>query len=707
MLKLHTSQATFATGRLTAARRRAPSRVRETSSSRFFNVVEPPTPAAARSGRGVVRAAATFGRGLCFAVLLLLALSRTASATVDVYQIRGTSDFGLYVVNLATGNDTRLITGSYNGGSSATLAQRPNDGMLFYVINASNAEVYTYNPATPAIAPAALPRRTGVAAAFRMAFSPSGTLYYMPDGNTVYSITQTGANAGLAVSAFNVTGITNNTGGDMAFSPDGTTLYIITSERQLWRVAATGGAATAINTNPNGTNEVRFTGISPAPATLGLAFDATGRLLVQTQTPSRLWAINLGNLSTTQVATLSGNSGSGTQPTGDLASANVPDPNLSITKTNNVASVYQGATVNYTVQVTNNGTYIVTGAVADTVPATLTGVVWACVASAGSTCAAASGSGNTINTSATLAAGGTATYTITGTVANTATGTLSNTATVTVPTWLTDSVPGNNTATDTDPINDAANLSLAKTAATTFAVDNVASYRLVVSNAGPRPATGPITVSDTLPAGLTYVPGNNGTGWGCSNVGAAVTCTHAGPLNSGLSLPNLTINVKVEVAAAPNVTNTATVDAATFDPVPANDSSTVTTPVLYIKLDKTHVLNGPYAKSGTEITYTVTFTNLGGALVRDLAVVDIVPLNTDFKIGSAGFTYSLTPTIDYSSVARDPADPPQTPNPFTVYAPSGLPGTYDPQVNWVRWRFIASTIPVGSTGSVKFTVRIR
>ncbi|MGB8508394.1 MAG: hypothetical protein WCD76_08310, partial [Pyrinomonadaceae bacterium] len=129
------------------------------------------------------------GKGLGLALLLVLALARTASATVNVYQIRGTADFGIYVVDFAGGNDQRIIGGSYLGGSSATLAQRPSDGMLFYVVNATNPQIYTYNPATPGIAPVALPNTlgAGIAGSFRMAFSPAGTLYYFPDGGTIYT----------------------------------------------------------------------------------------------------------------------------------------------------------------------------------------------------------------------------------------------------------------------------------------------------------------------------------------------------------------------------------------------------------------------------------------------------------------------------------------------------------------------------------------
>jgi uncharacterized repeat protein (TIGR01451 family) len=246
-----------------------------------------------------------------------------------------------------------------------------------------------------------------------------------------------------------------------------------------------------------------------------------------------------------------------------------------------------------------------------------------------------------------------------------------------------------------------ANLSVAKTAVGSFVVNYSASYRLTVSNAGPQAATGPITITDTIPAGLTYT-GFSGTGWTCVNAAPIVTCTHNGPIANGASLPQLTLNVSVAVAAAPSVTNTASVTSTTFDHVTPN-TGTVTTPVLYIKLVKSYVVNGTHASPGTDLTYTIAFQNLGGAGVQNLVLVDMVPFNTDYKVGSAASSYAVTPTINFSNVARNPAPAPPPPSPFTLYTPSG---TYDPLATWVRWSY-AGTIPQGASGSVSFTVRIK
>jgi uncharacterized repeat protein (TIGR01451 family) len=123
---------------------------------------------------------------------------------------------------------------------------------------------------------------------------------------------------------------------------------------------------------------------------------------------------------------------------------------LAITKTDGVTSAAPGGSVTYTITASNAGPSNATGAtVADTFPASLTGT-WTCVGAGGGTCTAA-GAGN-INDVVNLPAGGSVTYTVSATISAAATGTLSNTATVTAPAGVTDPVPGNNSATDTDSL---------------------------------------------------------------------------------------------------------------------------------------------------------------------------------------------------------------------------------------------------------------
>jgi uncharacterized repeat protein (TIGR01451 family) len=117
----------------------------------------------------------------------------------------------------------------------------------------------------------------------------------------------------------------------------------------------------------------------------------------------------------------------------------------------------------------------------------------------------------------------------------------------------------------------SADVSIAKSHVGNFTVGSQGTYTLAVSNAGPSDAAGPLTVTDTLPNGLTFVSGT-GTGWSCGAAGQAVTCTNPGSLTVGASSA-ITLTVAVGGPAVPSVTNTASVGSPTHDPDSANNTS--------------------------------------------------------------------------------------------------------------------------------------
>ncbi|HKC11117.1 MAG TPA: FG-GAP-like repeat-containing protein, partial [Vicinamibacteria bacterium] len=135
----------------------------------------------------------------------------------------------------------------------------------------------------------------------------------------------------------------------------------------------------------------------------------------------------------------------------DLILAPTPVADLSITKTDGHESAVPGTQITYTIVASNAGPSPANPAtVTDTVPGTITGVTWTCVAAGGATCTA-SGSGS-ISQGVNLPVGGSVTYTLAGTISPSATGTLSNTATVATPFGVVDPTPANNTSTDTDTL---------------------------------------------------------------------------------------------------------------------------------------------------------------------------------------------------------------------------------------------------------------
>lgn len=99
-----------------------------------------------------------------------------------------------------------------------------------------------------------------------------------------------------------------------------------------------------------------------------------------------------------------------------------------------------------------------------------------------------------------------------------------------------------------------------------------ASYTVVVSNGASAGSTsGLVTVTDTLPSGLTLAS-MAGTGWNCS----ADTCTRSDVLNPGASYPPITVTVNVAAGAPSQVTNQTTVSGGgAVSPASAMDPTTI------------------------------------------------------------------------------------------------------------------------------------
>ena len=297
---------------------------------------------------------------------------------------------------------------------------------------------------------------------------------------------------------------------------------------------------------------------------------------------------------------------------------------LSIGKTDGSASVAPGQAITYTIVATNAGPSPADGVtVTDTLPAAITSATWTCAAMAGSACDSASGTGN-ISTTLGLAAGGVVTFTVPVTISPSASGTLANTATVAPPGNATETNPADNAATDTDTLVASADLAIAKTHASDFVVGSDGTYTLTVTNNGPSNAAGPVLVTDTLPAGLSYVSGT-GTGWTCGAVGQQVSCSHASALAPAEST-QIVVVATAALAAYPSVVNAVAVSSTTADPNGTNNTATDSTTVTLVSdlaIGKTD--GAASVAAGVQVTYTVTVTNNGPSPVTGAVVSDTLP----------------------------------------------------------------------------------
>jgi uncharacterized repeat protein (TIGR01451 family) len=124
--------------------------------------------------------------------------------------------------------------------------------------------------------------------------------------------------------------------------------------------------------------------------------------------------------------------------------------------------------------------------------------------------------------------------------------------------------PGNITLAGTGP---SANLGLTKAAPNGVVNGGNYIYRLNASNAGPDNATS-VVVTDTLPAGITYVSST----CGATASGQTVTWTIGALANGASASCDLTVNRASMTCSA--VTNTATISGMPADPNPANNTGT-------------------------------------------------------------------------------------------------------------------------------------
>ena len=108
----------------------------------------------------------------------------------------------------------------------------------------------------------------------------------------------------------------------------------------------------------------------------------------------------------------------------------------------------------------------------------------------------------------------------------------------------------------------------------------------------------------------------------------------------------------------------------------------------------------------TDLSYSVSFTNVGTMSASNFVISDAIPPNTDFKIGSVTSslgTTGLTVAVAYSS------DGGGTWTYTPVSGGGGAAAGYDRNVTNVRWTFsgnLSQNSP-NNTGNVGFTARIR
>lgn len=303
---------------------------------------------------------------------------------------------------------------------------------------------------------------------------------------------------------------------------------------------------------------------------------------------------------------------------------------LAITKTDSADPVTPGENLVYTLIVTNNGPSDATQVnVADNLPdgiqiTSATSTVGTVTVPASAEDTTAANPDDLTVSVGNLASGASATITINATVLPATTGTLTNVATVsTADTSVTENNTANNTATETTGLSPEIDLRVTKTDSIDPAIaGSPLTYTIVVTNDGPSTATN-VTLSDTLPAGVTFTSASASQGTVTNNAGLVTG-------NLGTLAPNasatVTLIVGVDGATRGTITNTATVQATETETSTTNNSASQTTTIngnVDLAITKTDSVDP--AVAGSALVYTIVVTNNGPSSATNVEVTDTLP----------------------------------------------------------------------------------
>lgn len=434
------------------------------------------------------------------------------------------------------------------------------------------------------------------------------------------------------------------------------------------------------------------------------------------------------------------------------ADAFIHSADLAITKVGASAPIHAGSTnvLGWTIGVTNNGPDTAVGTSAEPIKVTdltgdlpagvtvssVTGAGWSCTAPTRDANGATEFECARTNPAETLASGASfpsiaVNVTVAANQPNVAANTIVNTATV-VPGITHDPNLDNNESSDDIVIDTLADLTIVKAVVNPAPVNvgDSITWQVKAWNAGPSvsraDATHPLTVTDTIPAGVAGVTASGTANWVPTatrggvpisdlttlQAGDVVTWTYQGtqlPVGTQASAEALTLSGSILTSHTGTIANTATVTPRitpepTTNPLP-NSSTVTVTPGSETRIDvtKERVVsdgNGGWRSvtaddefvAGTDISYRMTVVNNGPADARNVRVVDEVP---------AGLSYSAKADVS-GSWTRSAGGTTSTGGPTATWDTFTLSGTLPATAPDHTRQFVVnySTLP---TVSASFT----
>ncbi|HEU5453709.1 MAG TPA: hypothetical protein VFU76_17050 [Terriglobales bacterium] len=149
-----------------------------------------------------------------------------------------------------------------------------------------------------------------------------------------------------------------------------------------------------------------------------------------------------------------------------------------------------------------------------------------------------------------------------------------------------------------------------------------AAYSIIVANAGGAPTSGPVSVSEAIPSGLTLA-GLSGDGWTC--VATSASCTRSDALAASSSYPPISVTVNVAPNAPAQLTNTATVSGGGEQNTSDDSAGDVTTIVPAADLTISLTRSGSFAPGAAGSSLTATVGNVGPGPTAGTVTVAIAP----------------------------------------------------------------------------------
>jgi uncharacterized repeat protein (TIGR01451 family) len=181
-------------------------------------------------------------------------------------------------------------------------------------------------------------------------------------------------------------------------------------------------------------------------------------------------------------------------------------------------------------------------------------------------------------------------------------------------------------------------LTMAKSASVTSAAPGSSiAYTITYGNDSPVNITG-ITISDTLPAGLTFVSSPTGT----YNAGTRVISWTIGSIASGDGPFTVTYTASVDSpfpsAAAIPVVNSATITSNEASPASASASVYVSAPRPRLVIQKDNSAGATQIAAGASTTFTLSYANVGTAAATSVTLTDTIPAGFTFVSATGGGT---------------------------------------------------------------------